>query len=118
MKKNIILFSSFTTIIPLFTLVSCSTSSITDLRIWITKSEVTQDDIDKAIVDYNQTTSVEVRVEILNRLFTGVTNENFAHFTTNTTGNSITLIASPGYAFGTKPSIKARVVTIDFNWLR
>ncbi|MGL5643260.1 MAG: hypothetical protein ACRCW3_00565, partial [Metamycoplasmataceae bacterium] len=76
MKKYVMFLSSFATIVPLVTLVSCSSSSIIDLRIWITKNEVTQEDIDKAVVDYNQTTSTEARVEILNRLFSGVTTEN------------------------------------------
>ncbi|MGL5591108.1 MAG: hypothetical protein ACRDCH_03515 [Metamycoplasmataceae bacterium] len=114
MKKYVMLLSSFATIVPIATLVSCSSSSIIDLRIWITKKEVTQEDIDRAVVDYNQTTSIEARVEILNRLFSGVTTENFAHFTVETTTNSITLKALSGYAFGTKPSIKARVVSIGF----
>ncbi|MGL5732707.1 MAG: hypothetical protein ACRCXE_01380 [Metamycoplasmataceae bacterium] len=112
MNKKILLLSSLTTLVPLVTFVSCSSSSIIDLKIWITKSEVTQEDINQAAADYSQATSVESKIEILNKLFVGITSENFSHFTTNTTVNSVTLVASSGYAFGTKTSIKARVVPI------
>ncbi|MGL5617872.1 MAG: hypothetical protein ACRCWU_02310 [Metamycoplasmataceae bacterium] len=112
--KKIIILSSFAMLVPLVTLSSCSSSSIIDLRIWVTKNEVTQEDINQSIDDYKQATNASAKVEILNRLFSGVTIENFPYFTTNVTTNSITLTALSGYAFGTKPSIKARVVPIIF----
>ncbi|MGL6125319.1 MAG: hypothetical protein ACRC1F_02390 [Metamycoplasmataceae bacterium] len=115
MKKKI-LFPSFSlAIIPLITLISCSSTPIVDLRISIrTTNLITQEDINIAVIDYNEPNiSIEKKVEILNRLFVGVTMDNFSNFTTETTTNSITLRSLRGFAFGTKSTIKARIVNID-----
>lgn len=112
-KISLWLLSWSLPIIPIVTMVSCSTVPVVDLKISITKNPVTQLDINKAVVDYNQATNTEMKVEILNRLFSGVTLDNFVNFTTETTIDSITLTALPGFLFGTKGTIKARIVTVD-----
>lgn len=99
-------------LMPIITMASCSSVVIEDLKISITKNPVTQIDINQAVIDYNSAITTEEKVVILNRLFSGVTTTNFNNFKTTTTTTSITLTALPNFAFGTNPTIKARVVTI------
>ena len=104
------------TISPAITMLSCSSSiSVEDLRISITKEKVIQADIDNAIVDFNATSEISKKVEILNQLFTNITIDNFSNFDIkiDALNPNFILTAKSGFSFGTQPSIISRTVFLD-----
>ena len=101
---------------PAILMLSCSSSiSVEDLRISITKEKVIQVDIDNAITSFKTTSEISKKVEVLNKLFTNITVQNFNNFdvTFDTSIPNIILTAKPGFAFGTQTTIKSRIVSLD-----
>ena len=106
-------------ILPVATMLSCSSIVTEDLKISITKNQVIQSDIDKLAESFSKLSTLVEKVDALNQLFSGVTAENFDNFTisiiqkANTIPSSFTLTGKPGFLFGTNTVLKSRTVSLN-----
>jgi hypothetical protein len=119
MKKLLSLTLLPLSILPVITMLSCSSSAMEDLKISITEEKVIQSDIDSATSSFSTLTTIDEKVKTLNKFFTGVTVENFNNFKvsitqkTSTVVSLFTLTAEAGFMFGTNPTIKSRTVSLN-----
>lgn len=108
------------TTLPIIALFSCGESINNDLK--ITAQDKTLEETNEVIVALQEKDIDEQQqVELLNKIFKGVTIENFKNFefniieTTDTIMGKITLIAKDGFYFGNSKTLESRIKIIDLK---
>lgn len=99
--------------LPLFSVISCSEAptSIVDLEIKI-RPDVSDEIIKETILILNSSASSDKeKIDALDKVFIGVTSENFVNFTFSVSENDGTIIlkAKEGFLFGESSSLQITI---------